>query len=34
MSFMSNNANLLDMKDNGKVGRFVCYFLAESAAMS
>ncbi|EBA07823.1 hypothetical protein SSE37_01180 [Sagittula stellata E-37] len=22
------------MKDNGKVGRFVCYFLAESAAMS
>jgi hypothetical protein len=30
---MCDNANLLDMIEEGKVGRFVRYFLAESAAI-
>jgi len=29
---MSDNAILLDIVETGKVGRFVRYFLAESAA--
>lgn len=29
----SDNANLLDIKENTKAGRFVCYFLAKSAAV-
>jgi hypothetical protein len=31
--FMSDNANLLDMTASDKVGRFMCYFLVESAAL-
>ena len=30
---MSDNANLLDIAVNGRVGRFGRYFLEESAAM-
>ena len=29
---MSDNANLLDIMENGEVGRFMCYLLAETAA--
>jgi hypothetical protein len=29
---MSDNPNLLDIVESGKVGRFVRYFLEESAA--
>ncbi len=29
---MSDNANLLDIAGNGKVGRLDCYFLEQSAA--
>lgn len=32
-SIMSDNANLLDMTASDKVGRFMCYFLVESAAL-
>ena len=31
--FMSDKANLLDIVESGKVGRFVHYMLDESAAM-
>ena len=30
---MSDKANLLDIKTNNRVGRFVRYFLAESAVV-
>jgi hypothetical protein len=29
---MSDNANLLDISENFKAGRFMCYLLVESAA--
>ncbi len=33
IAVMSDNANLLDIVESGKVGRFVHYMLDESAAM-